>query len=65
GFSEKTQLYTGTILPTTERSPDERFYGEAGIGFNRLLLLFRVDVSARFTQRSTPQVVFTLSAATF
>jgi hypothetical protein len=65
GFSEKTQLYTGTILPTTERSPDERFYGEAGIGFNRLLLLFRVDVSARFTQRSTPQIVFTLSAATF
>lgn len=65
GFSERTRLYTGTALPTTEQSPNERFYGEAGIGFNRLLLLFRVDVSARFTQRAQPQVVFTLSAATF
>lgn len=65
GFSKSTVNFSGTSLPTTEGSSRERYYAEAGIGLNRVLLFFRFDFSARFTQRIHPQFAFTLSAATF
>lgn len=65
GFSPRTLSYTSTTLPSTEATSLQRYYAEAGIGFNRVLLLFRFDLSVRFTQRIHPQFAFTLSAATF
>lgn len=65
GFSPRTYKYTSTPLTSTESSSRQRYYTEAGIGFNRVLLLFRFDLSVRLTQRQHPQFAFTLSAATF
>lgn len=62
-FSERTYQFTQTLLPTTENSKEKLYY-EAGVGFNRLLLFFRFDISARLSQRNKPQVRFTISTAT-
>lgn len=62
-FSKKTLSATQTLLPSTDITK-EKYYYEAGIGFNRVLLFFRFDISARLSQRSKPQFQFTISAAT-
>jgi hypothetical protein len=53
-----------TVLPSTAQTVD-RWYYEAGIGVNRILLFFRLDVGARFSQRERPGFYVTLGAATF
>ncbi|MES2767370.1 MAG: DUF5686 family protein [Bacteroidota bacterium] len=62
-FSKETLNYTQTHLPTTSATPD-KFYYEAGLGFNRLLLFFRFDVTARLSQVEKPRFMFTVSGAT-
>ncbi|HVZ39866.1 MAG TPA: DUF5686 family protein [Candidatus Kapabacteria bacterium] len=47
-------------LPSTDATRD-RFYYEAGIGLNRVLLFFRVDVTGRFSQVDRPHFSFTIS----
>lgn len=61
-FSQQSRVLTSTTLPTTRETSD-RFYYEAGIGINRLLFFFRVDLSARLSQRESPQFRFTFSGA--
>ena len=51
-------------LPSTSATGDCIYY-EAGIALNRLFLFFRTDLSARFSQRATPELRFTVSGATF
>ncbi|GAB1430211.1 DUF5686 and carboxypeptidase-like regulatory domain-containing protein [Ignavibacteria bacterium] len=63
-FSQKTLDYTRTALNSTAATAD-KFYYEAGLSINRVLLFFRFDFTMRFSQRITPQFYFTLSAATF
>ncbi len=63
-FNPETLAYGGITLPTTETTSDNYFY-EAGIGFNRIALFFRADITARLSQTSSPQFLFTISGATF
>ncbi len=63
-FGPRTLAYTRTDLPTTDTSR-ERVYYEVGLGINRLLLFFRLDVNARLSQVDTPQWRVTISSATF
>ncbi|MEP7217327.1 MAG: DUF5686 family protein [Bacteroidota bacterium] len=63
-FSPATLAYTGTTLGTTDATAD-RYYYEAGIGLNRILLFFRFDLSARLSQTEKPKFIFTISGATF
>jgi hypothetical protein len=63
-FAERTRQWTQTDLPSTAATFDG-WYAEGGIAVNRILLFFRLDVTARFTQRDRPQFYVTLSAATF
>jgi hypothetical protein len=62
-FSDETRTYTGTTLPSTDAT-DDRYYYEAGIGFNRVLLFFRTDLSVRLSQVERPRFMFTISTAT-
>ena len=50
-------------LKSTDDTPD-RYYFEGGMGFNRLLLFFRFDLSARFTQTEEPVYFLTFSTST-
>lgn len=63
-FSQRTLDYTATLLPATAGTRETVYY-EAGLGVNRALLLFRFDITARISQRTSPQFYFTVSAATF
>jgi len=51
-------------LPSTSQSQDTYYY-ETGIALNRILLFFRLDFSARHSQRMQPEYRFTISSATF
>lgn len=51
-------------LPSTAQTSD-RYYYETGIALNRILLFFRLDLSARLSQRMQPELRFTISSATF
>ncbi len=61
-FSDGARLLQA--LPTTAQTQDSYYY-EAGIALNRILLFFRLDFSARMSQRITPEYRFTISSATF
>lgn len=63
-FSEQTQALTATTLPSTMATREGVYY-EVGVGVNRLLLFFRIDVNARISQRDRPEFRVTLSGATF
>jgi len=63
-FSNQTLQFTKTALPTTDQTSQKLYY-EVGVGINRVLLFFRLDVNARLSQRSVPQIRITLSGATF
>ena len=63
-FSEQTRAFTATMLPTTSQTREGVYY-EVGLGINRLLLFFRLDVNARISQRDRPEFRLTLSGATF
>ena len=52
-------------IPNTTASTSDKFYYEFGLGLNRLLLFFRIDVAARFSQYETPKFSFTVTNATF
>ena len=43
----------------------DKFYYEAGIGINQILIFLRFDISARFTQNDAPKFFFTLGGASF
>jgi hypothetical protein len=43
----------------------DKFYYEAGIGINQILIFLRFDISARFTQNDVPKFFFTLGGASF
>lgn len=51
-------------LPDTHSTRESMYY-EVGIGFNRLLLLFRIDVSARLSQTDSPRMFITIGPALF
>lgn len=51
------------VPPTTDGTAD-RFYYEAGLGLNRLLIFLRADITARLSQSTHPHFFFTLSLAT-
>jgi len=55
---------TVSTLPSTSQTAD-RWYYEAGIAVNRILLFFRLDVGARISQRDNPAFYVTLGAASF
>ena len=61
-FSQGARLLQA--LPSTAQTQDIYYY-EAGIALNRILLFFRVDFSARMSQRITPEYRFTISSASF
>jgi hypothetical protein len=61
-FSKGARLLEA--LPSTAQTQDKYYY-EAGIALNRILLFFRLDFSARLSQRMTPEYRFTVSSATF
>jgi len=63
-FSPATLRQFPTQLPTTDATAD-RTYVELGLGINRILLFFRLDVNARLSQRDTPELRITLTNATF
>ncbi len=63
-FSQQTLDYTKTKLPSTSATADGWYY-EAGLGFNKIALFLRCDISARFSQRSVPRFGLTLSGATY
>ncbi len=63
-FTDATRVYTQTVLPTTDRAEGNTYY-EVGLGINRILLFFRLDVNARISQRTIPEIRVTLSGATF
>ncbi len=71
GFSEFTDnalfSYKNGIpeIPNTTASTSDKYYYEFGLGLNRLLLFFRIDVAARFSQFDTPKFSFTVTNATF
>lgn len=50
-------------IQATSQTAD-RIYYEAGVGFNRLFLFFRFDISARLSQVSGPAYSLTFSTAT-
>lgn len=51
-------------LPSTSTTNDMYYY-EAGIALNKIFLFFRCDLSGRFSQRSDPELRFTISGSTF
>ncbi|MFM8770523.1 MAG: DUF5686 family protein [Candidatus Kapaibacterium sp.] len=63
-FSDATLATYPTTLPTTASTAD-RTYFEVGMGINRIVLFFRLDVNARLSQRDVPELRFTLTNATF
>lgn len=63
-FSSQTLEFTNTKLPSTSATPDGWYY-EAGLGFNKIVLFLRCDISARFSQRNTPMFGLTISGATY
>ncbi|MBU3678605.1 MAG: carboxypeptidase-like regulatory domain-containing protein [Candidatus Kapabacteria bacterium] len=63
-FSEATLSAYPTTLPTTASTADKTYF-EVGMGINRILLFFRIDVNARLSQRDVPELRFTLTNATF
>ncbi len=58
----EVQLINPQVKTTAETA--DRYYYEAGIGFNRLLIFFRFDISARLSQVSGPSYRVTFSTAT-
>lgn len=63
-FSEQTKALTSTMLPSTAGTRNGLYY-EVGLGINRLLLFFRIDINARLSQRDRPEFRLTFSGATF
>jgi hypothetical protein len=63
-FSLQTLQYSNTQLPFTARTNDKWYY-ETGLGFNKLLLFFRIDIATRLSQRAKPSFILTFSRATF
>jgi hypothetical protein len=71
GYSEFTE--NSTFSPTDKSSiyskqtaiTEDKFYYEAGIGINQILIFLRFDISARFSQHDVPKFFFTLGAASF
>lgn len=49
---------------STEATADKYYY-EVGLGLNKLLLFFRVDITARLSQVSSPKFFFTITTANF
>lgn len=60
-FAERTRDYAvgAAILDS------DGLYYEAGVGVNRLLIFFRLDLSARLSQTASPVFRLTVSTATF
>lgn len=63
-FSEQTRAYTHTELASTHPSR-ERVYYELGVSLNKILLLLRTDITARFSQVASPKLFFTVGIAQF
>ncbi|GJQ62996.1 MAG: hypothetical protein SCALA702_20490 [Melioribacteraceae bacterium] len=59
---ERVKSKNPQFIGTTETI--DKYYYEAGLGLNRLLLFFRFDLSARLSQVDSPQFRLTLSTAT-
>lgn len=49
---------------TTQGTPDNMYY-EVGLGINRLLLFFRFDIMARFSQVDSPRIQINIGGASF
>jgi hypothetical protein len=49
---------------TTQGTPDKMYY-EVGLGINRLLLFFRFDIMARFSQVDSPRIQINIGGASF
>ncbi|MBX2974713.1 MAG: carboxypeptidase-like regulatory domain-containing protein [Ignavibacteriaceae bacterium] len=63
-FNNPAEVKVLNPLLTSTEETKEKYYYEAGVALNRLLLFFRFDLSARISQLSTPQYRFTFSIAT-
>lgn len=63
-FSKETTDYMQIMLNSTAATADKSYY-EVGLGINRAFLFFRFDITARLSQRVSPQFFFTISSAKF
>ncbi len=52
------------LISKTTTFTNDRYYYEAGIGLNKLLLFFRFDITARISQNSIPRFMLNISGAT-
>lgn len=52
------------MLTKTTTYTNDKYYYEAGIGLNKLLLFFRFDITARISQYSMPRFMLNISGAT-
>lgn len=65
-FSDETKHYLEKHhipLPNSTSQSRDIFYYEAGIALNRILLFLRFDLVARFSQRTSPKIMFSISGA--
>lgn len=53
------------IIPNTTYATKDKYYYEAGLGLNKLLIFFRLDLTARFSQRIKPSFLLTFTNAAF
>jgi len=60
-FAEGNEYLKGLTTANTS----DNYYYEVGLGINRLLLFFRFDIMARFSQVNSPQILLNIGGATF
>ncbi len=71
GYSEFTdnalfsRVNGSKFIPNSTEITIDKYYYEFGLGLNRILLFFRADISARFSQFETPKFSFTVTNASF
>ncbi len=54
-----------SFIPPTTAATSDNYYYETGIGLNKILIFFRIDLTARLSQRSKPQFILTFTNASF
>jgi hypothetical protein len=63
-FSDATRERYKPLLQSTVATAD-RFYYDAGLSINRLLIFLRLDINARLSQRDKPEFRITIGNALF
>lgn len=67
-FSKSTLFATknnSIIKPNNTQSTADKYYYEVGLGFNKVLLFFRIDTTIRLSQVNKPKFLVTFTNAVF